>query len=148
MNCCTFFGNRSTPQEIEPTLRSALIDLIENKNVTSFYVGNQGNFDAMVRRLLRSLKLSYPQIHYSVVLAYLPKKQDLSNQEDYSDTIYPEGMENTPPRYAICKRNRWMIDRCDFVVTYVQYTLGGAAQFKELAKKKGKIVLNLFDLPL
>lgn len=148
MNCCTFFGNRSTPQEIEPTLRSALIDLIENKNVTSFYVGNQGNFDAMVRRILRNLKLSYPQINYSVVLAYLPKEQNDFNLEDYSDTLYPEGMENTPPRYAICKRNRWMIDRCDFVVTYVQYSLGGAAKFKELAKKKGKIVLDLVDLNL
>ena len=147
MNCCTFFGHRDAPKEIEPTLRSALIDLIENKNVDSFYVGNHGNFDSMVRKNLKSLKLSYPQIHYSVVLAYLPKKQDMFNREDYADTLYPEGMENTPPRYAICKRNRWMIDRCDFVVTYVRHTLGGSAKFKELAKKKGKIVLNLFDLP-
>ena len=37
---CTFFGHKDTPKEIEPTLRSALIELIENKNVTVFYVGN------------------------------------------------------------------------------------------------------------
>ena len=30
---CTFFGHKDTPKEIEPTLRSTLIDLIENKNV-------------------------------------------------------------------------------------------------------------------
>ena len=36
---CTFFGHKDTPKEIEPTLRSTLIDLIENKNVNVFYVG-------------------------------------------------------------------------------------------------------------
>ena len=35
---CTFFGHKDTPKEIEPTLRSTLIDLIENKNVNVFYV--------------------------------------------------------------------------------------------------------------
>ena len=51
----TFFGHKDTPKEIEPTLRTTLVDLIENKNVTVFYVGNNGNFDAMVRRQLENL---------------------------------------------------------------------------------------------
>ena len=41
------------------------------------------------------------------------------------------------------KRNAWMINESDFVVTYVRYSTGGAAHFKELAEKKGKIVINL-----
>ncbi len=44
----TFFGHRDTPKETESTLQLTLIDLIENKNATMFYVGNHGNFDAMV----------------------------------------------------------------------------------------------------
>lgn len=52
---CTFFGHKDTPKETEPTLRSTLIDLIENKNVNVFYVGNNGNFDTMVRRQLEYL---------------------------------------------------------------------------------------------
>ena len=31
----TFFGHKDTPKNIEPTLRTTLIDLIENKNVNS-----------------------------------------------------------------------------------------------------------------
>ena len=50
---CTFFGHRFVPQKIEPTLRSTLIDLIENHGVDLFYVGNHGDFDAMVHRVLR-----------------------------------------------------------------------------------------------
>ena len=72
---CTFFGHKDTPKEIEPTLRSTLIDLIENKNVTVFYVGNNGNFDTMVRRQLEDLSQLY-SITYSVVLAYLPTEKN------------------------------------------------------------------------
>ena len=72
---CTFFGHKDTPKEIEPTLRSTLIDLIENKNVNVFYVGNNGNFDTMVRRQLEDLSQTYP-IAYSVVLAYLPTEKN------------------------------------------------------------------------
>lgn len=50
MLTCTFFGHKDTPKEIEPILRSALVDLIENKNVLKFYVGNNGSFDHMVKR--------------------------------------------------------------------------------------------------
>lgn len=72
---CTFFGHKNTPKEIEPTLRSTLIDLIENKNVTVFYVGDNGNFDTMVRRQLEDLSQIYP-ITYCVVLAYLPTEKN------------------------------------------------------------------------
>ena len=51
----TFFGHKDTPKEIEPTLRTTLVDLIENHGATEFYVGNNGNFDTMVRRQLENL---------------------------------------------------------------------------------------------
>jgi len=142
---CTFFGHKDTPKEIEPALRSPLIDLIENKNVDLFFVGNQGSFDNTVRNNLKLLKSCYPHIDYAVVLAYMPVQRDELGHEDYSDTIYPDGFEKTPPKFAITKRNRWMINESDYVVTYVKYTVGGAARFKELAEKKGKTVLNLAD---
>ena len=44
---CTFFGHRYVPQKIEPTLRSTLIDLIENHGVDLFYVGNHGEFSVL-----------------------------------------------------------------------------------------------------
>ena len=136
----TFFGHKDTPKEIEPTLRSTLIDLIENKNVTVFYVGNNGSFDTMVRRQLENLSQTYP-ITYNVVLAYLPTKK--SEYDDYTNTIYPEGLETAPKRFATSWRNKWMIKQSDIVVTYVTHNFGGAAQFKKLAEKQGKTVIEL-----
>ncbi|MBQ8203233.1 MAG: hypothetical protein IJZ75_03020, partial [Clostridia bacterium] len=56
---------------------------------------------------------------------------------------YPEGIEKAPLKFAIVKRNRWMIEKSDFVITYVNRVIGGAAQFKELSAKKGKTVINI-----
>lgn len=58
-------------KEVEPMLKSTLIDLIENCGVKLLYVGNQGGFDAMGTRLLRELSDRYPIRAYTV-LAYLP----------------------------------------------------------------------------
>ncbi len=141
---CTFFGHRNTPDSIRPILHNILVDLIENKGANTFYVGNQGGFDTMVRKELKKLTEIYPHIKYSVILAYIPGKRYEFDTEDYSDTIYPDGLENVPPRFAIDKRNCMMLEWSDIVVTYVCSCCGGAAKFKELAEKKGKQVVNLF----
>ena len=75
MAICTFFGHKECPDSIKPQLRDVLIDLITNHDVDMFYVGNQGQFDAIVRGVLRELKKECPQINYAVVLAYIPGKQ-------------------------------------------------------------------------
>lgn len=138
----TFFGHKDTPKEIEPTLRTTLIDLIENHGATEFYVGNNGNFDTMVRRQLEDLSNTY-SITYNVVLAYLPAKK--SEYDDYTNTILPEGIETAPKRFAISWRNKWMIEQADIVVTYVTHSFGGAAQFKALAERQGKTLIELIE---
>lgn len=135
---CTFFGHRDTPKEIEPTLRSTLVDLIENKNVNLFYVGNNGNFDSIVRRQLENLSKTYP-IKYYIVLAYMPGK----STEPDEHTILPEGIETIPRRFAINHRNKWMIKQSDFVVTHVTHDFGGAAQFKTIAETAKKLVVEI-----
>ena len=138
----TFFGHKDTPKEIEPTLRATLVDLIENHGVTEFYVGNNGNFDTMVRRQLEDLSNTY-SITYNVVLAYLPAKK--SEYDDYTNTILPEGIETVHKRFAISWRNKWMIQQSDVVVTYVTQNFGGAAQFKEMAERRSKYVVEVGD---
>ena len=137
---CTFFGHRDLHIDIRSDLERIITDLIEKKNVDRFYVGNQGMFDAAVRGVLKRLKNKYPKINYFVVLAYMPVSDINGN---YEDTIYPEIFEKTPPKFAIPKRNRWMIEQSDFVVTYVTCDIGGAANSKRIAEKLNKIVINI-----
>lgn len=141
MSFCTFFGHRDCPDSIKLKLREVLLDLVLQQNVNMFYVGNQGGFDAIVRGVLRELKNEYPQINYAVVLAYMSCSQN--ENEDTSDTMLPEGIEFVHPRYAISWRNNWMLQRSDFVVTYITHSWGGAAKFADKAKKQGKRVFNI-----
>ncbi len=118
-------------------MKATLQDLIENKGVDLFYIGNQGNFDAMARKVLSELLKTYP-ITYRVVLAYFPKEE-----MEYSDcTILPDGIEAVPPRFAIAYRNKWMLEKADYVITYVTHPTGGAAQFKAMAQRQSKIVIE------
>ena len=139
----TFFGHRNAPDTIKPILRKAIIDLIENKGVDLFYVGNQGAFDRMTIKILRELAEEYPKIKYYVVLAYVPHNKERLGLKDGDSTIYPECLDKTPPKYAIIKRNNWMLEKSDYVITYVTHITNGAYEFKYLAEEKGKRVINL-----
>ena len=137
---CTFFGHRDAPESVLPLLREVLQDLIENQGVKQFYVGNQGNFDLMARSLLAEMERTHG-IRYEVVLAYLPMKEDGLLDDDH--TLLPEGIETVPQRFAIDRRNRWMLEHSDIVVAYVTRSFGGAAKFKQLAQRKKKTVIEL-----
>jgi lipopolysaccharide biosynthesis glycosyltransferase len=137
----TFFGNRNAPDSVKDSLKSELINLIENFSADRFYVGNQGAFDRIVLATLRELKKKYSHIVYYVVLAYYPEDDEFE-----SCSLYPEGIENVPLRYAISWRNLWLINNSDTVITYVAYTTGGASKFKNTAIKKGRKIIELFNL--
>ncbi len=141
---CTFFGHRDCPASLKPKLRAVVVELIERHGVDRFYIGRQGSFDAMARSVLRELAEVYPHISYAVVLERLPGLRDESVW-DFSDTIFPEGLETVPPRFAIARRNEWMLRQADFVVIYVTHGWGGAAQFAEKARQYGKTVINLAE---
>ena len=142
MIVCTFFGHSTCPENIREKLRERIVDLIETEEVSLFYVGHQGEFDRMVCSLLRELKKKY-DIDYAIVLAYLPEKCSAADTRDLSDTLFPDGIEKVPKRFAIVWRNRWMLQRSDYVITYVRRSWGGAAQFAELAQRQKKTVLAL-----
>ena len=136
---CTFFGHHDCPASIQPLLMETIVDLIENKGVDMFYVGNNGRFDLLVHGVLRDLAAMYPNISYAVVLAYMPRHPG----DGGLDTMLPEGIELVQPRYAITWRNRWMLKQADCVVAYITHGWGGAAQFVETAKPRGLDVYNL-----
>ena len=140
-NTCCFFGHREVTHNIRPKLTALIEKLITEENVTEFYVGNQGQFDSMAYSVLKELKVNYPKIRYTVVLAYMP---DEHIKEVYGeDTLFPDGLESVPKRFAISKRNDWMISHSDVAVCYVHKITGGAAKFREKAEKKGLRVVDI-----
>ena len=136
---CCFFGHREVTHNIRGRLTAIIEKLTTENGVTNFYVGHQGQFDSMVYSVLKELKVKYPHIRYIVVLAYMP---DEHIKKVYGeDTLIPDGMENVPKKFAISKRNDWMIQQSEIAVCYVHKITGGAAKFREKAEKKGLKIL-------
>lgn len=56
-------------------------------------------------------------------------------QDNYDEIIYPP-LEKIPKKFAILRRNEWMIDNADLVIAYIRRSWGGAAQTLKYAQKK------------
>lgn len=137
MAACTFFGHRECYGLDRQVLQQTIEELI-TKGVDTFYVGNQGQFDSAVYICLKQLRKEHPYIRVCVVLAYLPTEK--SEYDDITDTMYPEIEGHT--KFAIDRRNRWMIEASDYCLCYINHTWGGAYKFAKLAKQRGKTVIN------
>ncbi len=143
MISCAFLGHRDCSENLEKYIFDAIEGLIKENGVLNFYVGNHGNFDSIVLRVLRRMKKTYPQISYAVVLAYLPRKKTELDNYYCDETLFPEGLESVPPRFAISYRNKWMIFNSDYVIAYLEHTFGCTAKFIDFAKARNKTVIYI-----
>lgn len=138
----TFCGHRDIvcSDKLTRQLRFVLCDLI-TEGADTFLLGGYGAFDSMAAMAVRELKSTYPHIRSTLVLAYLDREY---NNDLYDDTIYPP-LEGVPLRYAISRRNRWMVDAADMVVSYVSHSYGGAVTTLRYAEQKRKRIIRLVE---
>lgn len=141
-----FFGHHDAPENIKEMIADHVKEEIL-KGETEFLVGNHGHYDYMVLSVLRAMKEAHPHICYSVVLAYMPD----GSPDEYSfikpeETMYPEGLESVPRKFAIVWRNDWMLKQSNTVICYAKHHFGGAGKFTEKAIKQKKRVINLAEV--
>ncbi|MBQ5884609.1 MAG: DUF1273 family protein [Clostridia bacterium] len=139
----TFCGNRdfshSNLERVEKEVRFEVERLI-NEGATEFLLGGYGLFDHLCARIVKELKEKYPHITSVLVVPYIDKDYD---KKLYDYSIYPE-IERAPKKFAIVKRNEYMVNRADVVITYLETTFGGAYKTSEYAKRKKKIIIDIF----
>lgn len=135
------FGHRDAGEAVLPLLEKTVRFLIEKEKADVFYVGTQGAFDRMAQGLLYRLCSEYAHIEAVAVLAYPPQ----AGKEGplLAQTLLPAEAVVGPPRFAILRRNKWMLQNCDAVVCYVRHSFGGAAAMKRAALAAGKRVFEI-----
>ncbi len=141
---CAFFGHREIPAGLETALYEQIRNVITEQGITSFWVGGYGQFDSLAAHTVHKLKQEFPEIELLLVLAYLPTEGQ-KIPAIYDGSVYPEGLELVPKRFAISKRNAWMAKNCDMAICYVKNSFGGA--YEALKYASGKKVINLSALP-
>ena len=80
-------------------------------------------------------------------LPYHPAERAVPTPDGFDGTYHPEGLENTPKRYAIVRTNQIMVDTCDWLVCYVQHGASNSRNLLEYAQRreaKGRIqIINI-----
>lgn len=142
MATCMFIGNHEASDKIYLTLLAVTEELILTEKVSTFYVGNNGAFDRIAQKALFSLKQKYPEIKAYTILSYIPGAKTPFDRPPLLETIYPDGLEKVPMRYAINHRNRWMLERSSFVVAYPS-PFGNSSKLAAKARLSGKTVIDI-----
>ena len=142
----TFCGHSdylSKPEDKERLLK--LIEKVAFGTQVEFYLGGYGNFDSFALKCAKKYKEKHKNTKLVFITPYLDKwlnvREDILKNE-YDEIIYPE-IENVPKRFAILKRNEWMIDNSDLVVTFVQENSGGAYKAMKYAQSRGVDLVNI-----
>ena len=82
------------------------IGALIQRGADTFYLGGYGAFDRLAAKVVWNKKQLYPSVQSLLVLAYLDRAVDVTA---YDGTIYPS-LEKVPQRFAISRRNEWMVD--------------------------------------
>lgn len=143
----TFCGHRDFVETAEAENQLTMfLEKYARENVRLVcYNGGYGNFDYFAAKCVQRMQEQYSNIRNCLVLPYidqpfLDRIAVFTNRFD--ETIYPP-LENVPRRYAIIRRNEWMVDSADIVIAYVTYSWGGAARTLEYAKRKNKNIIQI-----
>lgn len=147
----TFVGHSVVPStsELKNIVKEHLRSNIINADTVVCYVGGYGDFDKICACACRELKNDFFNLEVVYVTPYINlsaqlKIKEMKNLGLCDSSVYPP-IENVPPKFAISKRNEWMITNADLVLAYVNRNYGGAYQSLRMAKRKKKKIINLFD---
>ena len=146
---CTCFGHRETYKDFSRVLSELLEDLILNQGVVEFWTGGMGNFDGSFSAAVRGLKRKYPEIKLILIKPYFSNELNTNKEYyeyTYDDVVIPDVLVGVHPKSAITKRNRWMVENSDFIVTYVRRDHGGAFEAKKYAAKLDKVIFETNDM--
>lgn len=109
---------------------------IKNEETITCYLGGYGEFDAICASACKELREEYNNIEIIYVTPYMNfSAQEIQCCDLYDAIIYPP-IENVPLRFAISKRNEWMMINADIIIAFVNRDYGGAYKSLQIAKRR------------
>ncbi len=141
---CSFFGHRDVFYDLRNELVIEIERAITEYGITTFYVGDRGDFDRKAAGAVMSMKHKYPNIKLVLVLPYFTNKLNEYKEfyeQDYDEIFIPQELMGVHPKGAITKRNRLMVDQSDLIICYVNREFGGAYNTVKYAERKMKTII-------
>lgn len=145
----TFLGHSKLfdSDRLREEVRRTILQNADKDEKILFYCGGYGDFDTLCASVCRSVKEEIRDCEIIFITPYITEAQQRKTDEQiklgiYDSSIYPP-LESVPPKFAISKRNEWMMNSADLVIAYVEYEYGGAYKTLKYAMRKKKRIVNL-----
>ena len=150
---CALTGHRNIAHALERGLEQRLLDVIEElalEGIEEFYTGGAQGFDTLAALCVLHLR---PRLGIRLCVCVPFEKQDRrfdSLGKDLYRTILSDADEiiyvsDGYGKNVYHKRNRYMVDRCQVCVAFLEQDSGGTAYTVSYAVRRGKRVINLAD---
>ncbi len=161
-NSCCFTGYRpdkfdfkfdkNDPLYIQFTSR--LISAITTKiteGCTTFYTGMAKGFDIEAAEYIELIKRRNKVVKLIAVVPYAGQE---NGWEEHWKNRYSELLSHCDEvvvlndkyeKWSFQQRNRYMVDRSRYVITYYDGKSGGTANTLDYAAKNGREIMNIFD---
>ncbi len=143
-------SNISSSNIIKELVKEQIRKTTVYSNLITCYLGGYGGFDEICAAACREVKREGLEIELVYVTPYISSSEQdkikrFQKSGLYDTSIYPP-IESTPPKFAILKRNEWMMANADVIIAYVRHSHGGAYKSLQIAKRKKKKIINISDL--
>ena len=106
-------------------------------------MGRNGDFDVSAAAAVKRAQRKYGTENSSLILVQAYPSKDDGHFEQYYDEIMRPIDPGIHYKAALTRRNEWMIDNADFLISYVNVFSGGAYRTLEYAKSKKLDFINL-----
>ena len=150
----TFVGHSlvSAQDKIKQEVKEQIKANMLKTEQSVFYNGGYGDFDNVCAIACKELKKECPDIEIVYISPYIsPSEQEKIKELQRCGlcdaTIYPP-IEGVPLKFAISKRNEWMVTSADLIIAYVNHSFGGAYKSLQIAKRRKKKIINLGNLEI
>lgn len=147
-----FVGHReiNATEKLKEQIKKVIYESISVQKKTIFYCGGYGKFDLLCAQVVKKLKKKEININSFFVTPYVGvnywnKLKSIEESNLYDGIVIPP-IKNTPYKYSICRRNQFMVDWSDMIISYVNHNWGGAYKTLEYARQKKKRIINLAEI--
>ena len=136
-------------EEVKEIVKEQICKNIIGDTHISCYLGGYGAFDEICACACRELKKEFEGIEIIYITPYfsLSEQEKIKEMERYGlydASIYPP-IEKAPKRFAILRRNEWIMSNADLVIAYVDRDYGGAYKALCVARRKKKKIINICE---
>ncbi len=148
---CSFTGHREIKKEtLEPLKKRTreVVDLLIARGVKGFITGGAVGFDLLCAEIIMEAK-KYAEISLTLVIPCKGQEKYYSGEdkERYKEVL--SGADNVITlsdfyyRGCMHVRNRYMVDKCDFLVSYCIKAEGGSYYTRCYAKENKKHIIDI-----